>query len=94
MATAIELLGLIDATPRPADAVVSAYFRDRRFIGSKDRADISTAIYRAMRRRARLSWRLQKAGVDPTPTGLLLADLLVGEGQDLTRVERLFSGGP
>jgi 16S rRNA (cytosine967-C5)-methyltransferase len=94
MATAIELLALIDATPRPADAVVSAYFRDRRFIGSKDRADISTAVYRAMRRRARLTWRLQKAGVDPTPTGLLLADLLVGECQELTRVERLFSGGP
>jgi 16S rRNA (cytosine967-C5)-methyltransferase len=94
LATAIELLGLIDSTPRPADATVSAYFRDRRFIGSKDRADISTAVYRAMRRRARLSWRLRKAGAEPTPTGLLLADMLVGEGQDLTRVERLFSGGP
>ena len=94
LATTIELLGLIDSTPRPADATVSAYFRERRFIGSKDRADISAAVYRAMRRRARLTWRLQKAGTEPTPTALLLADLLVGEGQTFDRVERLFSGGP
>ena len=94
LATAIELLGLIDGTPRPADAVVSAYFRDRRFIGSKDRADISAAVYRAMRRRARLTWRLQKAGSEPTPTSLMLADLLIGEGQALDRVDKLFSGGP
>ncbi len=94
LATAIDLLGLIDSTPRPADAVVSAYFRDRRFIGSKDRAEISVFVYRTMRRRARLTWRLQKAGTEATPTTLLLADLLVGEGQTFDRVEKLFSGGP
>ena len=94
LATAIDLLGRIDSTPRPADAVVSAYFRERRFIGSKDRADISIAVYRAMRRRARLTWRLRKAGTEPTPTSLLLADLLVGEQQTFDRVEKLFSGGP
>jgi len=94
LATAIDLLGRIDSTPRPADAVVSAYFRERRFIGSKDRAEISIAVYRAMRRRARLTWRLQKAGTEATPTSLLLADLLVGEQQTFDRVEKLFSGGP
>ncbi len=94
LATAIELLGLVDSTPRPADATVSAYFRERRFIGSKDRAEISTFVYRVMRRRARLTWRLQKAGSEPTPTSLLLADLLVGEGQTFDRVDKLFSGGP
>lgn len=94
LATAIELLGLVDSTPRPADATVSAYFRERRFIGSKDRAEISASVYRAMRRRARLTWRLQRAGAEPTPTGLLLADMLLGEGYTTIRVERLFSGGP
>ena len=29
LAATIELLGLVDATPRPADATVSAYFRER-----------------------------------------------------------------
>jgi 16S rRNA (cytosine967-C5)-methyltransferase len=91
LAAAIELLTLVDSTPRPADATVSAYFRDRRFIGAKDRAEVALSVYRAMRRRARLTWRLERAGAETTPTGLILADLLVGEGQPLERVERLFS---
>jgi 16S rRNA (cytosine967-C5)-methyltransferase len=94
LAATIELLSLVDSTSRPADATISAYFRERRFIGSKDRADISLAVYRAMRRRARLTWRLERAGAEASPTGLLLADLLVGEGIEAYRVERLFSGGP
>jgi len=93
LAATIELLGLVDATPRPADAIVSAYFRERRFIGSKDRADISMAVYRAMRRRARLTWQLEHAGAQVTPAGLVLADLMVGEGVKFTEIEKLFSGG-
>jgi 16S rRNA (cytosine967-C5)-methyltransferase len=93
LAATIELLGQVDATPRPADATVSAYFRERRFIGSKDRADIATAVYRAMRRRARLTWQLEHAGANLTPTGLILADLMVGEGMKFEQAEKLFSGG-
>lgn len=37
----IDLLTEIDETPRPADAVMSAYFRNRRYIGSKDRTAIA-----------------------------------------------------
>jgi 16S rRNA (cytosine967-C5)-methyltransferase len=92
LAATIALLELVDSTPRPADATVSAYFRERRFIGSKDRAEIATAVYRAMRRRARLTWRLEKAGAEATPTGLILADLLLCEGYQTIQVERLFSG--
>jgi 16S rRNA (cytosine967-C5)-methyltransferase len=91
LAAAIELLALVDQTPRPADAVTSAYFRDRRFIGSKDRAEIALSVYRAMRRRARLTWRLERAGAEASPTGMILADLLVGEGRPLEQIERLFS---
>jgi 16S rRNA (cytosine967-C5)-methyltransferase len=93
LAAAIELLSLVEGTARPADATTSAYFRDRRFIGSKDRAEIALAVYRAMRRRARLTWRLERAGAEATPTGMILADLLVGEGRALPEVERLFAGG-
>ncbi len=94
LAATIELLGLIESTPRPADATASAYFRDRRFIGAKDRAEISQSVYRTMRRRARLTWRLERAGARPSPTGLVLADLLVGEGRAVNDVARLFSGPP
>ena len=41
---AIALLDEIEATPRPADAVVSAWFRARRFIGSHDRPAVAEAV--------------------------------------------------
>ena len=34
---AIELLGRIEAAPVPAERVVTAYVRERRYMGSKDR---------------------------------------------------------
>jgi 16S rRNA (cytosine967-C5)-methyltransferase len=93
LAATIELLGLIDSTPRPADATVSGYFRQRRFIGAKDRAEIAQMAYRIMRRRARLSWQIDAAKGSPTARALALADLLVGENEDPARVARLFAGG-
>jgi len=93
LAATIELLGLVDATPRPADATVSSYFRARRYIGSKDRAAIAEAAYRIMRRRARLSWWLERTRAEPSPRGLALADLLLGAGTEAATVDRLFSGG-
>jgi 16S rRNA (cytosine967-C5)-methyltransferase len=68
----LELLTQIDATPRPADALVSAYFRARRYIGSKDRAYVSTTLYDVLRHRARLGWWLGKIGTaiqSPLPLG-------------------------
>jgi len=54
----LELLQEVAGKLRPADALVSAYFRTRRFIGSHDRADISTRVYSVLRHRARLDWWL------------------------------------
>ena len=93
IAAIIELLALVDSTPRPADATVSAYFRERRYIGSKDRADIAQSTYRAMRRRARLNWWVERAGLEPKPRTLILADLLVGEHLSPQEVGALFCGG-
>jgi 16S rRNA (cytosine967-C5)-methyltransferase len=93
LAAAIELLTLVEETRRPADAAISAYFRERRYIGAKDRADIAQSAYRIMRRRARLTWQIEQAGGEASPRMLALADLVVAEGQDAGLVERLFSGG-
>ena len=93
LAASIELLQLIETEPRPADATASAYFRKRRFIGAKDRADVSTVVYRAMRRRARLTWQIEQAGGTLSARTLAMADLIVGEGADHGLVERMFSGG-
>src|SRR6056297_1814979 len=50
---AIELLdGIIDAARSkgpPADRVISAYFKERRYAGSKDRRAVRELVYRAVR---------------------------------------------
>jgi 16S rRNA (cytosine967-C5)-methyltransferase len=48
----LELLQSIEDMPRPADALVSGYFRARRFIGSKDRGALATRLYAIMRHQA------------------------------------------
>ncbi|TIO99550.1 MAG: rRNA cytosine-C5-methylase, partial [Mesorhizobium sp.] len=41
----IELMHEVDSVPRPADAVVSAWFRARRYIGDTDRGQILELLY-------------------------------------------------
>ncbi len=91
--TTIELLDLVGAEPRPADATVSQFFRNRRFIGAKDRADIAQAVYRSLRRRARLGWWLNRYEHPATARALALADQIAGEGRDADAVAGLFNGG-
>ena len=52
---AVEALDFARMETRPADRVLHDYFRDRRFIGGKDRRAISEMFWRAMRNRARLA---------------------------------------
>jgi 16S rRNA (cytosine967-C5)-methyltransferase len=93
IAATIDLLEHIDAVARPADATASAYFRARRFIGAKDRADIAERAYGILRRRARLGWRLERAGLAVTPRALILADLALRESAPIERLDSLFRGG-
>ena len=88
--TAIDLLDEVLATDRPADGVLSAYFRARRFIGSKDRRAVSENVWRVLRHRARLAWAL---GTE-TPNARLLvaANLVRGESKSIDAVAGLFSG--
>ncbi len=87
----IELLATIIMTPKPADGTVSAYFRDRRFIGSKDRAAISGRIFRIMRRWHRLGWWIKQAAGDVNARTLVIADMLFEREQDLASLVRVFS---
>jgi 16S rRNA (cytosine967-C5)-methyltransferase len=52
---AIEALDFARMESRPADRVLHDYFRDRRFIGGKDRRAITEMFWGAMRNRARLA---------------------------------------
>ncbi len=87
---AIELLDEVLATDRAADGVISAYFRNRRFIGAGDRRSVSDQIWRVLRHRARLGWAL---GTDH-PSGRLFvaANLARGEGRSTDAIAGLYSG--
>jgi 16S rRNA (cytosine967-C5)-methyltransferase len=89
----LELLEAIEITPRPTDALVSAYFRARRFIGSKDRAALSTRLYAVLRHQARLGWWLKKVGVTITPRTRVLVWMALGEKAGLRALTDLCSGG-
>ncbi|MBI1209462.1 MAG: methyltransferase domain-containing protein [Azospirillum sp.] len=88
-----DLLTEIEATPRPADALVSAFFRSRRYIGAHDRNAIAEAVYAILRRYARLGWWLDRSNHPPTPRALVIADQLLARGQRAAALDGLFSGG-
>lgn len=92
LATAVDLLAEVMDTPRPADAVTSAFFRARRFIGAKDRAEIATLVYGVMRHWARLHWWLERVTHMPDPRALVIADCILAGGRSADAVAGLFNG--
>ncbi|MEA1938958.1 MAG: RsmB/NOP family class I SAM-dependent RNA methyltransferase, partial [Pseudomonadota bacterium] len=54
----IELLDQTLTSDLPADALAADYFRLRRYIGSKDRKDITERFWSILRHRRRLAWHL------------------------------------
>jgi 16S rRNA (cytosine967-C5)-methyltransferase len=88
----LDLMQEIDSVARPADAVISAWFRARRQIGDRDRGAISEEIYALMRHHARLGWWLQRHGREETPRNRLLAWLVINGRLALAQLEGLFSG--
>lgn len=92
IAAVSELLQAVMNTPKPADSTVSAYFRDRRFIGSKDRAAINTRLYRIMRHFHRYGWRIEKAGLPVSGRTLTLADVVLSGEANESSIDNLFSG--
>lgn len=89
----LDLLHEVDSVARPADAVVSAWFRARRYIGDEDRGDISDLLYALLRHHARLGWWLARHGRQDVPRNRLLAWLVLDGGKTRDQIERLFSGG-
>ncbi len=63
----IDILESIAVQPRPADALVGAYFRARRYMGSHDRNAVATRLYAVLRHQARLDWWLERLSKIPTP---------------------------
>ncbi len=91
----IELLQAIDKSGKaPADRVASAYFRDRRYVGAKDRAAIQGVVYDVLRRRAQLDWWLARLGiVVPDARLRVIACLATITGWPADEIAAAFDGG-
>lgn len=74
-AAAIEILDAIEAGQQPADQIMSLWFRERRFAGSKDRMAIGELTYGILRRRSQLDWWLTQYGLKATSRLRVLAAL-------------------
>jgi 16S rRNA (cytosine967-C5)-methyltransferase len=83
IAAAIDILAAIDEGERPADAIAADYFRRRRYIGAKDRAQISTHVYAVLRHRAALDWWIARGSqgeVEVAARSRMIAALLLVDG--------------
>lgn len=83
----------VQTIARPADAVVSAWFRARRHMGEADRGQISELLNALLRHHARLGWWLDRHGRKDRPRNRLLAWLVL-EGRTRDQIHSLFNGGP
>lgn len=79
---AIEVLDQIDAESASADDILRAYFRPRRYAGSKDRRAVRDTVYAVLRHRARLDWWLAGTGgvLDPSNRQRVLAETVIAGG--------------
>ena len=90
---AIELLRAIDAAGKaPADRVAAGYFKERRYVGSKDRAAVQGIVYDVLRRRRQLDWWLARGGIaEPGPRQRVLACLALVTGWEAGDIAAAFS---
>ena len=99
MTPAARLQGVIDILDRidretsiPADGHMASYFRDRRYIGSKDRGVIATLAYATLRQRGGLDWLLRQRGLPVNARTRVLALETLKEAAAPEAIVAQFSG--
>ncbi len=94
LAATIEVLTAIDGARTAADSLLRAYFRPRRYAGSKDRRAVGERVFAVIRHRARLDWWIAGAAgiMEPSPRLRVLAALMILDGTSLEAAKTLFSG--
>ena len=93
----IEILGLMhdawgEGENIPADKIVADYTKQRRYMGSKDRAYVHDLVYAILRKGGALQWWAERSKVDPEPRVLALLSLVMLEKKGLHDIQGLFSG--
>lgn len=94
----IDVLVEIDETPSPADVVIASYFRSHRYIGSTDRAKISSALYEILRHYYRMTWWVDeyisgKLTAQERVRAMMIVYLSVLKQHPEHAIHALFSGG-
>jgi 16S rRNA (cytosine967-C5)-methyltransferase len=91
--SALGLLSEILPNDGPtADAAVRAWFRARRYAGSKDRAAVTTLVYQVLRQRGELEWGLGQASGDQDSRELVIAALVTIDGVSPDDLAARFDG--
>jgi 16S rRNA (cytosine967-C5)-methyltransferase len=96
IAAAIDILTAIETAGAAADDIAADYFRQRRFIGAKDRAAIAAYVYAILRHRATLDWWIARSGggaVEPGARSRVFAALLLIDGRRPETVAACADGG-
>lgn len=88
----IKLYDMINDAKKPADQVLHTYFKQRKFVGSKDRKVIAETIYTILRHHARLTWWANEIGVENQGRPMMLLWLALGTSNDMDAINALFDG--
>jgi 16S rRNA (cytosine967-C5)-methyltransferase len=88
----IDILEKTNQSRVPMDSVTGDYMRGRRYIGSKDRANVAGRVYDMTRAHARIGWHLDRAGHADTARARAIAWLALGEDANAKRIDDLFDG--
>ncbi len=88
IASAIEILGLVDSERRPLADILRDWGKSHRFAGSKDRSAIADLVYDALRRRRSAAFLM---GAE-TPRAIMIGMLKLMRGHDVATLKPLFSG--
>lgn len=88
----VELMQEVASAGRPADGVISAWFRAHRAMDDADRGQMLALVYALMRHHARLGWWLDRLGAEDTDRLRLLVWLSF-DGAAPSQLAGLFNGG-
>jgi 16S rRNA (cytosine967-C5)-methyltransferase len=90
--TNIQLLETLDKSRVPMDLTLGDFMRFRKYIGSKDRAEIVERCYNIARARARIEWWLEHKKITNDSRLTIILWLVLGEKCSLERLHQLFDG--
>lgn len=93
ISTAIDLISRIETGRSPMDNIVRDFMASRRFIGSKDRADIVERVYRVKRSQARLGWWIAQGKAPDTARTRMIGDLILSEKMTPAALDEIFIEG-